>query len=40
MFGESAGAVMTAIQLLNPDISKFARAAVRWTFVGSGVLRF
>ncbi|KAE9389992.1 esterase 1 [Gymnopus androsaceus JB14] len=39
MFGESAGAGMTAIQFLNPDISKFARAALlrmdlyiaRWT---------
>ncbi|KAE9397230.1 extracellular triacylglycerol lipase precursor [Gymnopus androsaceus JB14] len=28
IFGESAGAIMTAIQLLNPDISKFARAAI------------
>ncbi|KAE9397215.1 alpha/beta-hydrolase [Gymnopus androsaceus JB14] len=26
--GESAGAVMTAVLLLNPDISKFARAAI------------
>ncbi|KAE9385802.1 esterase 1 [Gymnopus androsaceus JB14] len=28
IFGESAGAIMTAIQLLNPEISKFARAAI------------
>ncbi|KAE9397229.1 esterase 1 [Gymnopus androsaceus JB14] len=28
VFGESAGAIMTAVQLLNPDFSKFARAAI------------
>ncbi|KAF9531107.1 extracellular triacylglycerol lipase precursor [Crepidotus variabilis] len=28
MFGESAGAIMTAILLLNPDIGKLARAAI------------
>ncbi|KAE9397249.1 esterase 1 [Gymnopus androsaceus JB14] len=28
IFGESTGAIMTAVQLLNPDISKFARAAI------------
>ncbi|KAJ3751252.1 extracellular triacylglycerol lipase precursor [Lentinula detonsa] len=28
VFGESAGAIMTAIQLLNPSFSQFARAAI------------
>ncbi|KAJ4499266.1 esterase 1 [Lentinula lateritia] len=28
VFGESAGAIMTAVQLLNPSFSKFARAAI------------
>jgi len=28
VFGESAGAIMTAVQLLNPDFSKLARAAI------------
>jgi len=28
VFGESAGAIMTAVQFLNPDFSKFARAAI------------
>ncbi|KAJ3886403.1 extracellular triacylglycerol lipase precursor [Lentinula edodes] len=28
VFGESAGAIMTSVQLLNPSFSKFARAAI------------
>ncbi|KAJ3928166.1 MAG: Alpha/Beta hydrolase protein [Lentinula lateritia] len=28
IFGESAGAIMTSVQLLNPSFSKFARAAI------------